>query len=202
MSASTASLPKSWSFTGRRATSPSPGGMSSSRRAACRRQSRRSPMPSSSSSATASRLPSTSGTTSRAPTFAGSVLVMLNNDPDWDPALFAGAKRLYYGRWTYKYESAARHGAAGAIIIHTTPSAGYPFPVVQNSNTGAQFSLPSSGKPELPVQAWATEARSASSSRRPATTSTSWPPRRRARVQARRRSASARRCGSRTRSRA
>jgi Zn-dependent M28 family amino/carboxypeptidase len=87
----------------------------------------------------------------------GKVLVMLNNDPDWDPALFAGSKRLYYGRWTYKYESAARHGAAGAIIIHTTPSAGYPFPVVQNSNTGAQFSLPSSGKPELPVQAWATE---------------------------------------------
>ncbi|MFA6957133.1 MAG: M28 family peptidase [Thermoanaerobaculia bacterium] len=87
----------------------------------------------------------------------GKVLVMLNNDPDWDPALFAGAMRLYYGRWTYKYESAARHGAAGAIIIHTTPSAGYPFPVVQNSNTGAQFSLPSSGKPELPIQAWATE---------------------------------------------
>ncbi|MCM2316291.1 MAG: M20/M25/M40 family metallo-hydrolase, partial [Thermoanaerobaculia bacterium] len=87
----------------------------------------------------------------------GKVLVMLNNDPDWDPALFAGKTRLYYGRWTYKYESAARQGAAGAIIIHTTPSAGYPFQVVQTSNTGAQFSLPSAGKPELPVQAWATE---------------------------------------------
>lgn len=87
----------------------------------------------------------------------GKVLVMLNNDPDWDPALFAGKTRLYYGRWTYKYESAARQGAAGAIIIHTTPSAGYPFQVVQTSNTGAQFSLPSVGKPELPVQAWATE---------------------------------------------
>jgi Zn-dependent M28 family amino/carboxypeptidase len=88
---------------------------------------------------------------------AGKVLVMLNNDPDWDPALFAGQTRLYYGRWTYKYESAARQGAAGAIIIHTTASAGYPFQVVQNSNTGAQFSLPSIGKPALPVQAWATE---------------------------------------------
>ncbi|MGK2856427.1 MAG: M20/M25/M40 family metallo-hydrolase [Thermoanaerobaculia bacterium] len=87
----------------------------------------------------------------------GKVLVMLNNDPDWDPKLFAGKTRLYYGRWTYKYESAARQGAAGAIIIHTTPSAGYPFQVVQTSNTGASFSLPSSGKPELPVQGWATE---------------------------------------------
>ena len=45
---------------------------------------------------------------------------MMNNDPDWDPKLFAGKRRLYYGRWTYKYESAARQGAAGAIIIHTT----------------------------------------------------------------------------------
>src|SRR6185295_16168455 len=43
----------------------------------------------------------------------GKVLLMLNNDPDWDPALFAGTTRLYYGRWSYKYEAAARHGAAG-----------------------------------------------------------------------------------------
>ncbi len=61
----------------------------------------------------------------------GKVLLMLNNDPDWDPELFAGKRRLYYGRWNYKYESAARQGAAGAIIIHTTPSAGYPWQVVQ-----------------------------------------------------------------------
>src|SRR6185295_6891565 len=53
----------------------------------------------------------------------GKVLLMLNDDPDWDPALFAGPRRLYYGRWTYKYESAARAGAVGAIIIHTTASA-------------------------------------------------------------------------------
>ena len=65
----------------------------------------------------------------------GKVLLMLNNDPDWDPKLFAGNTRLYYGRWVYKYESAARQGAAGAIIMHTTPSAGYPFQVVQNSWT-------------------------------------------------------------------
>jgi len=54
----------------------------------------------------------------------GKVLIVLNNDPDWDPALFDGVTRLYYGRWMYKYESAARQGAAGVIIVHTTPSAG------------------------------------------------------------------------------
>ena len=43
----------------------------------------------------------------------GKVLVVLNNDPDWDPRLFEGTTRLYYGRWMYKYESAARQGAAG-----------------------------------------------------------------------------------------
>ena len=63
----------------------------------------------------------------------GKILVMMNNDPDWDPNLFAGKRRLYYGRWDYKYESAARQGAAGAIIIHTTASAGYPWQVVQSS---------------------------------------------------------------------
>ena len=72
----------------------------------------------------------------------GKVLVMMNNDPDWDPKLFEGNRRLYYGRWTYKYESAARQGAAGAIIIHTTPSAGYPWQVVQTSWSGEQFELP------------------------------------------------------------
>ena len=66
----------------------------------------------------------------------GKLLLMLNNDPDWDPGMFGGERRLYYGRWTYKYESAARQGAAGAIIIHTTASAGYPFQVVQTSWTG------------------------------------------------------------------
>src|SRR5690606_7354145 len=70
---------------------------------------------------------------------SGKVLVMLNNDPDWDPSLFAGVERLYYGRWTYKYESAARQGAAGAVIVHTTQSAGYPWQVVQTSWTGTQF---------------------------------------------------------------
>jgi Zn-dependent M28 family amino/carboxypeptidase len=87
----------------------------------------------------------------------GKVLLMLNNDPDWDPKLFAGKRRLYYGRWTYKYESAARQGAAGAIIIHTTPSAGYPWQVVQSSWSGTQFSLPQESEPHVQVQAWVTE---------------------------------------------
>jgi len=88
---------------------------------------------------------------------AGKVLVMLNNDPDWDPDLFAGERRLYYGRWTYKYESAARQGAAGAILIHTTPSAGYPWQVVQTSWTGEQFELPAGNEPRIEVAAWTTE---------------------------------------------
>ena len=87
----------------------------------------------------------------------GKVLVMLNNDPDWDETLFEGRRRLYYGRWTYKYESAARQGAAGAIIIHTTSSAGYPFQVVQTSWTGPQFELPAGEEPRLQVTAWTTE---------------------------------------------
>ncbi|MBV8203225.1 MAG: M28 family peptidase [Acidobacteria bacterium] len=87
----------------------------------------------------------------------GKVLVMMNNDPDWDPNLFAGKRRLYYGRWTYKYESAARQGAAGAIIIHTTPSAGYPWQVVQTSFSVEKFTLPATGEPQIQVAAWATE---------------------------------------------
>jgi Zn-dependent M28 family amino/carboxypeptidase len=87
----------------------------------------------------------------------GKVLLMLNNDPDWDPQLFGGDTRLYYGRWSYKYESAARQGAAGAIIIHTTPSAGYPFQVVQSSWSGEQVELPASDAPRIQVKGWLTE---------------------------------------------
>ena len=87
----------------------------------------------------------------------GKILVMMNNDPDWDPELFGGETRLWYGRWDYKYLSAARQGAAGAIIIHTTPSAGYPFQVVQTSWTGEQFELPAGDEPRSQVEAWVTE---------------------------------------------
>jgi Zn-dependent M28 family amino/carboxypeptidase len=87
----------------------------------------------------------------------GKVLLMMNNDPEDDPNLFAGKTRLYYGRWGYKYEMAAKMGAAGAMIIHTTHSAGYPWQVVQTSWSGEQFALPHEGGPELPVKAWVTE---------------------------------------------
>jgi Zn-dependent M28 family amino/carboxypeptidase len=87
----------------------------------------------------------------------GKVLLMLNSDPASDEKLFAGKTRLYYGRWTYKYESAARQGAAGAIIIHTTPSAGYPWQVVQTSWTGEQFELPAGNEPRIQVSGWTTE---------------------------------------------
>ncbi len=88
---------------------------------------------------------------------SGKVLVVMNNDPDWDPELFEGTRRLYYGRWSYKYEKAAELGAAGAIIIHTTPSAGYGFNVVQTSWTGPQFEVPAADEPRIQIPAWTTE---------------------------------------------
>ncbi len=87
----------------------------------------------------------------------GKVLLIMNNDPDWDPELFAGETRLWYGRWDYKYQKAAEQGAAGAIIIHTTPSAGYPFQVLQTSNTGVQFELPAGDEPRKQFDAWMVE---------------------------------------------
>ena len=88
---------------------------------------------------------------------SGKVLLMMNNDPSGDPDLFAGKRRLYYGRWDYKYAAAARQGAVGAIIIHTTPSAGYPFQVVQTSWTGEEFELRGKQGPRLEMSGWFTE---------------------------------------------
>lgn len=88
----------------------------------------------------------------------GKVLLVMNSDPEDDPALFAGKTRLYYGRWDYKYAEAARHGAAGVIIIHTDHSASYPWHVVQSSWTGPQFELPARpSDPRLTLEMWATE---------------------------------------------
>lgn len=86
----------------------------------------------------------------------GKILLMMNNDPESDPKMFGGSRRLYYGRWDYKFESAARQGAAGAIIIHTTPSAGYPFTVIQTSWTGEEFELEDKESPRLSIKAWMT----------------------------------------------
>jgi hypothetical protein len=87
----------------------------------------------------------------------GKILLMLNDDPSTHPDLFGGERRLYYGRWTYKYESAARRGAAGAIIIHTEASAGYPWRVVQTSWDGEQVELPAGDGPRTPIHGWLTE---------------------------------------------
>jgi len=91
---------------------------------------------------------------------SGKILVMLNDDPGTvdTPDFFGGKARTYYGRWTYKYEIAAEVGAAGAIIIHTTPSAGYPFSVVQSSWGGENFELRvDDDVPQLPLKAWTSE---------------------------------------------
>jgi len=87
----------------------------------------------------------------------GKVLLIMNNDPEWDPDLFGGETRLWYGRWDYKYQKAAEQGAVGAIIIHTTPSAGYPFQVLQTSGTGPQFELPAGDEPRSQITAWMVE---------------------------------------------
>ncbi len=71
----------------------------------------------------------------------GAVVVLLVNDPPV-PGKFGDDAMTYYGRWTYKYEEAARQGAAGALIVHDTERAGYGWDVVRSSWTGAQFSLP------------------------------------------------------------
>ncbi len=88
---------------------------------------------------------------------AGKVLVVMNSDPESDPSIFGGRARLWYGRWGYKYEQARKAGAVGCLIIHTTPSAGYPWQVVQTSWTGEQFELPTSPGPQLQLKGWLTE---------------------------------------------
>ena len=87
----------------------------------------------------------------------GKVLVVMNSDPEADPAIFGGRARLWYGRWGYKYEQARKAGAVGCLIIHTTPSAGYPWQVVQTSWTGEQFELPNTAGPQLQLKGWLTE---------------------------------------------
>lgn len=71
----------------------------------------------------------------------GKVLVVKNNDPSSSEDLFKGNTRLYYGRYDYKYEKAREMGAAGVLIVHTTPSAGYGWNVVSNSWSSEQFYL-------------------------------------------------------------
>jgi Zn-dependent M28 family amino/carboxypeptidase len=90
----------------------------------------------------------------------GKVLVFFTNEPpSSDPKFFGGPSLTYYGRWTYKYEQAARLGALAAIIIHTTPTAGYGWEVVRGSNSGehSQEKL-EPGQPSLKFAGWVTES--------------------------------------------
>ena len=84
----------------------------------------------------------------------GKVLLMLVNEPPSDdPNFFKGTALTYYGRWTYKYEEAARKGAAGVILIHREDMASYPWDVVRNSNSGEKSYLKLEG-PSLKVASW------------------------------------------------
>lgn len=88
----------------------------------------------------------------------GKVLLMLVGDPPAppeEPDLFGGRAMTYYGRWTYKFEEAARQGAAGALLIHTPDAAGYDWGVVRSSFTGEQLDLvPAPGEPGLALKGW------------------------------------------------
>lgn len=86
------------------------------------------------------------------------VLVMVNDPGFYDSTLFKGHTMTYYGRWTYKYEEAARQGAKACLIIHNTAAASYPFTVVQSSNGGVKLHLDTRSSPsyQLAVQGWIT----------------------------------------------
>lgn len=94
--------------------------------------------------------------------YKGKILLMMVNDPpatSAEPGLFGGKALTYYGRWTYKYEEAARRGAAGVILIHTTESAGYGWNVVRTSNGGWRYEIQRKSRDKaqfLQVKSWAT----------------------------------------------
>ncbi|WAC60986.1 M28 family metallopeptidase [Brevundimonas sp. SL130] len=89
----------------------------------------------------------------------GKILVVLVNDADFDePALntFGGKAMTYYGRWTYKYEEAAKHGAAGVLIVHETAPASYGWATVANSWGVPQFDIlrPNAAAERVPMEGW------------------------------------------------
>ena len=93
----------------------------------------------------------------------GKTVVMLVNDPGYatqDPELFNGPSMTYYGRWTYKYEEAARQGAAAAIVIHQTEPASYGWGVVEGSWSGPQLDLKraNGGADRVLLEGWVQES--------------------------------------------
>jgi len=90
----------------------------------------------------------------------GKIVMLLVNDPGLrNPSIFQGRTLTYYGRWTYKYEEAARQGARGVLLIHTTESATYPWQVVQSSNTGTRSELvrDANSPPVVALKSWITD---------------------------------------------
>ncbi|KPJ83284.1 MAG: peptidase M28 [Gemmatimonas sp. SG8_23] len=92
----------------------------------------------------------------------GKTAVILVNDPGFatqDPDVFSGNTMTYYGRWTYKFEEAARQGAAAALIVHQTAPAAYGWETVRNSWTGPQFNLqsPDGNASRVAIEGWITE---------------------------------------------
>ncbi len=90
---------------------------------------------------------------------AGKVAVVLVNDPDFEtpqPGLFGGRALTYYGRWTYKYEEAARQGASGVLLVHETAPASYGWTTVRNSGVSPQFDIvrPDAERAHVPVRGW------------------------------------------------
>ncbi|ANH79639.1 peptidase M28 [Niabella ginsenosidivorans] len=89
----------------------------------------------------------------------GKIVMVLVNDPGFnngDTTLFKGKTMTYYGRWTYKFEEAARQGAKGCLVIHNTAAASYPFSVVQNSWNTSELRLDNMDEPLLDAQGWIT----------------------------------------------
>lgn len=94
--------------------------------------------------------------------YKGKILMIMVNDPPAttdEPTLFGSKALTYYGRWTYKFEEAARRGAAGVILIHTTESAGYGWNVVRTSNGNWRYEIARTAEDKAPflnIKSWVT----------------------------------------------
>jgi Zn-dependent M28 family amino/carboxypeptidase len=93
----------------------------------------------------------------------GKTVIVLVNDPGFatqDPEVFNGNAMTYYGRWTYKYEEAARQGADGLLIVHETAAAGYGWNVIEDGRAGAQFDLArdNGNMDRIKVEGWMTHS--------------------------------------------
>ncbi len=82
------------------------------------------------------------------------ILCIVGDPPSDDPKFFGGKALTYYGRWTYKFEQAARMGAVGALIIHRTDLASYGWGVVEHSNSGERTFLRDDANPRLKAASW------------------------------------------------